>query len=193
MKKFGKDKNLFYIVLFFVGVIVVVFFVLNMRRGTDSEGNPEPSFAEIASAPVPYTNPDFKVSLKYPQGWQPDLSKKGFRGNHLSFRGEDGYFGIDAIGAVADIPIDQAVYDLANVIPPPYGLTPTIASTTVAGMEARLIAPSSDQPPERQGEVAIVVRYPEPFVIATATYFYLILYGDRDNLQTIADTLQFIN
>ena len=82
---------------------------------------------------------------------------------------------------------------MVNVAPPPYGLTPTVASTTIAGMEARLIAPSADQPPERNGEIAFVVRYPKPLRIENNGYFFFVLYGDPDHAQSIADTLSFIS
>src|SRR3989344_3594475 len=101
MKISGKDKNLFYIVLGVAGIIVATVFILDMRRPTDSSGNPELSFNEQSVEPSLYTNPDFKISLRYPQAWKPDPAKGGFHGTYLGFRGEDGYFGIDAVGAPA--------------------------------------------------------------------------------------------
>jgi hypothetical protein len=191
MKTFGSDKNFFYVVLGAVGIVVAILFFWSMQRQTDSTGSPGVPVGEFALQPSLYTNSDFKISLQYPQAWKPDAAKGGFHGVYLAFRGEDGYFGIDAVGAGKDIPIDQAVRDMVSASGHPYGLNPTETQTTISGMEARLVLPSSDQPPDHAGEAAFIVRYPKPFMIASSTYFYFILYGDKGHIQAIADTLQF--
>lgn len=191
MKRFGKDNNLFYIVLGVAGIIVAVFFFEGMRPPTDSAGDEELSISELASQPSLYANPDFKIMLRYPRAWKPDLTRGGFRGTYLSFRGEDGYFGIDAIRASSDIPIDRAVYNVVNADAHPYGLNPTITQAKLGDLEARLILPSADQLTERLGEAAFIVRYPKPLEIASSTYFYFMLYADTGHIQSLAETLTF--
>ena len=192
MKISGKDKSLFYIVLVVTVIVGGAIFFFGMRRGTDSAGNLEPSIEALSSEPSLYTNTDFKVAFRYPQNWKPDLQKGGFRGSYLSFRGEDGHFGIDAVGAPADISITQAAEDTINAPGHVYGTSPAITPATAGGMEARLISPSSDQPQEHSNEAAFIIRYPAPISIGSKTYYYFVLYGDRGHLQTIADTFQFL-
>ncbi len=189
----GKDKNIFYIVLGIIGIIAAVIFIWDMRRPAGPAGNAGVPLGELASQPSLYANPDFKVEFRYPRAWKPDAVKGGFHGTYLAFRGEDGHFGIDAVGAAADIPIDQAVRDTVNASGHPYGSKPTMTQATLGGMDARLILPSADQPPERAGEVAFIVRYPKPFMIASSTYFYFVLYVDKDHFQSIGNTFTFIS
>ncbi|MEK7195238.1 MAG: hypothetical protein AAB655_00925 [Patescibacteria group bacterium] len=136
-----------------------------------------------------YANSDFRVSLLYPPSWLPDTKKGGFNGNTLSFTGDDGFFGIDAISGSEGASIDDVV---SNTVLNLYGSDPTISSTTLGGMEARLIIPSEDQSPERRSEAAVIARYPGPVKIGDYIYVFFMLYGDKNHLPDIAQTVQFV-
>lgn len=139
-----------------------------------------------------YTNLDFKISLAYPSTWRVDPTRGAFRGVPLSFKGEDGFFGIDAVGVVGNINIDGAAQSLTQEAKRPYGSTANISSSTVAGANARFIMPSPDQPKEKGGEAAVVIQYPRPVEIGNHTYLYFMLYADKLHLREIAGALKFV-
>lgn len=172
-------------ILFTVGVLAVValFFYLNASPILDQR---------VELPTLTYSNPAFRVSLRYPAHWSSDPEFGSFQGSPLYFSGYDGYFGIDAVGAGANISIDDAVDGLAIENPKePYGSEPSISSTTVDGLDARLILPSPDQPVEAKNEAALLVQYPEPVQIGDNAFLFFMLYGEASYIEKIGETLQF--
>lgn len=190
MKKNSKQ----FIYLCFAAVVLFLGFVFYSNTRNSGSNLPQPSLYEENTTSTLYVNPDFKVLLRYPSYWKPDLTKGGFNGSYLSFKnaGGGGFFGIDAVGAEGNIPIEQAIQNVAQGVGKPYGSSPKVSSTTLAGMEARVIEPSSDQPVSHKNEVGVLVRYPKPVGISSSTYYFFMLYGDRDHIQSLGENLQFI-
>lgn len=179
-----RNRRLVYIIL--VGAIVIGAAFLFVAQ----EKSRQPKI--VLRALATYTNPDFKVSLAYPSTWQVDPARGAFRGVPLSFRGDDGFFGVDAVGVVGNINIDGAAKSLTQGDKKSYGLSPSISSSTIAGTDARFILPSPDQPKGKNSEAAIVIQYPRPVEIGDHTYLYFMLYGDKLHLREIARTLRFV-
>ncbi len=191
------DKKYYVFAAVAVVVIAIIFFFFS---GAGAPGGY--SQRQEQSRLAPYVNPDFHISLEYPEFWRPDISTSApkFNGNYLRFGadrsvnpGDDGFFGIDAVDPEKDIPIDLAAKTVVLDPAKPYGASPTITSSTVAGMEARLINPSADQQLPTKNGVALIVKYPAPIALAGHTFYFFMLYGDKNHLQSIANTLQFIN
>lgn len=146
-----------------------------------------------------YTNPDYKISLRYPASWQPD-NRYGTIGSEgglaVRFSGPDGFFGVDALGS-AEESLEGVVNTVAYHRLSPYGENPTIIKAQAAGQEAAFVFPSDDQPQEARGEAVLLVRYPEPVRVELSpnnfeTFAFFALYAPKDQIQKIAATLDFI-
>lgn len=110
----------------------------------------------------PYTDGDYRVSLRYPSEWR---TVSGYYGPR--FEGENGFF---MLSAASDGTPLQMCQEEANNHLQPYGTHPTIRSTKVQGQKACLVWPSNDQIRPRTAE--LVIESPQP----------LELYGDRYSL-----------
>lgn len=139
-----------------------------------------------------YSNPDFGVSFTYPSSWQPVAGKKKFNNTPLYYGGDDGFFGIDAIGVNSStkVSIDDIVRQLISDPSNPYGTSPSVTTPNTGKIEARLVAPSDNQPAEKKGEAVLIIQYPKPIIIGKSTVQFFMLYGDRAHLGEIAGTLE---
>lgn len=197
-----SDKKIIYIgVPALVAVLIAVFYYVGGRAPARSPTQQAQRTAlegvsgtnQSAAANV-YSNSDFKVVLQYPSSWKPVADKGGFNGKPLYFEGNEGFFGIDAVGTnvAGTVSIDDIVKDIVSDNSNPYGTSPSITSPNTGNIKSRLIVPSSDQPKDKNSETAFVVQYPKPVKIGTDTFLYLMLYGDRAHLGEIASTLQLV-
>lgn len=145
---------------------------------------PEPLVAECTPTAVwsSYSSPRYEVSLQYPAHWQkaPGYSER--------FEGKEGFF---ALSAASGGVIDEVAKLSAEHKLQPYGSRPTIESLQIQGLEARLILPSEDQPADMRGQSELIVRYPQPVRIDRSTYRFFVLWGDKDHIRAIAQTLRF--
>lgn len=90
-----------------------------------------------------------------------------------------------------------------------YGLKPEFRETEIDGQSAILVIPSSDQTGEfyPKGTRAAIIQYPTPLKLEeecrewdcapgqttyTITFEYIIISADKDNFQTILDSVKFI-
>lgn len=133
---------------------------------------------------VTYASPAYNVTLRYPAAWSKD--PRYDLPNQERYLGPDGFFQVSAASAAS---LDAAANSEANHALHPYGTHPTITSLRVAGQEARLILPSSDQPGEMAGQAALIVLSPKPITLGSETYPYLVLWADQDHIKTIESTL----
>ncbi len=129
-----------------------------------------------------YTSQVYKVQFRYPFDWE--------RVTDEIYEGPDGFFQISAIFSeetMNEICRNEALHQLN-----PYGSQPSIIETQIQQQEACFIYPSEDQPPEMEGQSALIVRYPTPIQIGGNSYNYFILWVDQDHLNEISSTLVFL-
>lgn len=191
-----EKKIIFIGVPVFAAMLMAVFYYLgNQIAPASSSTEKVPAGNGSLPATLLYSNQDFKVSLQYPSSWKAVTDKGGFKGKPLYFKGNDGFFGIDALGANASgaVSVDDVVKQLVSDKSNPYGTSPSITTPDTGEIESRLITPSPDQPPAKNGETALIIKYPKPVTIGTDTFLFLMLYGDKGHLGDIASSLQFIN
>ncbi len=154
---------------------------------------PSPTIA-VTRTPTPdlvanwkaYSSAAYNVTLRYPSGWSRDPRYDLPNGER--YIGPEGFFQVSASSADS---LDEAAASEANHVLHPYGSHPTITSLQVAGQEAQLILPSSDQPPEMSGQAALIVVSPRPIKLGTTAYPYLVLWADQGHVKMIASTLRF--
>jgi TolB protein len=130
-----------------------------------------------------YRSERFAVSFRYPLGWQLDAVHGG-----EAYRGEDGYFILDAMGS-GGATIDALAADQVNHHLLPFGTDPSIEELELGGQEARLILPAADA--SMGDQALLIVRYPQPVTIQGTAYDHFALYADEAHIRTIAQTLQF--
>lgn len=131
-----------------------------------------------------YTNDAYHITLKYPAAWQKDPRYDERYG------GSDGFFAINAVSGEGRTTDDVAASEAHHKLKP-YGSNPEVQKMQVDGREGRLIWPAADQPPEMQGQAAVVVESPSPIQVGGVTYQYLILTADRQHIEDIARSLRF--
>jgi TolB protein len=135
-----------------------------------------------------FTSADYAVTLRYPPGWVRD--PRYTLPDQERLTGSDGFFQVSASSAES---IDAAADHEAHQMQQPYGSRPTITPLRVAGQDARLILPSTDQPRDMSGQSAIIVRSPQPIRLAGASYPYLVLWVDQAHVRAVVSTLRFIS
>jgi len=62
----------------------------------------------------------------------------------------------------------------------------------IQGFESRLIIPSNDQGVEMNNQAALIVTYPKPIMINGSTYSYFVLWADKNHIEEISKTIEFI-
>lgn len=128
----------------------------------------------------------YKVSFKYPRGWQrnPRYEDK--------YEGTTGFFEVGDFAGIGE-DIDAAVNEQINEYYKPYGSNPTVRSFIVDGQPARVIYPSSDQPDfYKDREVAIVIKYPQSITIEGREYDYVVVWVTKEYAPLILSTFKFI-
>lgn len=127
-----------------------------------------------------YTSNRYRIRLLYPYRWS--------KINADRYEGIDGFFQVTAISSETT-PEDICSHEAHHKLKP-YGTHPSISSTTVAGMEACFIVPSSDQPMEMRGQSALILKYETPIELEGTVYQYLIIRTDKNHLRDIATSLE---
>lgn len=131
-----------------------------------------------------HSSSSYHLSFKCPKTW---VQTSGYTER---YQGEDGFVSFDAQSG-AGMSLDQVAELNANHKLKPYGSHPDISSLELAGQEARLITPSSDQPHEQNHGALLVLRTPFPLWIGDETYHYLLVYADVNHVRQIAETIVF--
>lgn len=164
------------IILLFAGV---GFFARHMNIVRQDQQSKVPVIAR-------YINYAYGVNLRYPSHWK-------FVGGlaYDRYEGEDGFFSVGA-GGTGNTTLDKVVVSEVDNPLKPYGSEPYTQTLDIDGQKGRLIMPSPDQVASMHGQAVLVVPYPEPKVIGTQTYSFLILWADRNNIQDIISSLTFI-
>lgn len=135
-----------------------------------------------------YTSKEYHVSLKYPSDWvvNPEYDEK--------YQGEDGFFQLSAISGEG-LSIDEVATTHAFHQLKPYGSDPQIIELKLKGQQAEeksiLIIPSVDQGEEWNHQAVIIMKYPEAVTIGNDLYYYFILYGDKEHVEEIGQTVRF--
>jgi TolB protein len=129
-----------------------------------------------------YTNTVYNVQFQYPSNWERMTDER--------YEGLDGFFQVSAISTdetINEVCLNEAYHGLH-----PYGSAPRIIKAQIQQQEACFIFPSADQPPEMEGQAALIVRYPKPIQIGDSTYNYFILWVSQNHLTEISSTLAFL-
>lgn len=133
-----------------------------------------------------YENKTYNVLLQYNKDWKLNT-------NYTErYEGKNGFFQISALTG-ENKKIDEVVNSEINHILKPYGSNPRITKEIIKGQEARLIMPSNDQNKEFKNQAELIVKYPKPIKINNETYYYFILWADKNNIQEISKTIKFLS
>lgn len=183
--------------ILFIGVpaLAIVLGAIFYFLGNAAPANPNSAKGTSgAGSAREYVNSDFKIVLRYPASWQPVAGRDGFNHVPLYFKGDGGFFGIDAIGTDTSgkVSIDDVVKSLISASGNPYGTNPTVTTPDAGNFKARVVTASNDQPlpNDKTGAAALIVQYLKPVKIGADTFSFFMLYGDRAHLPDIAGTLQ---
>jgi len=164
------------IILLFSGI---VFFARHVNISRQNAQSRVPVIAR-------YINYAYGVNLRYPSDWKPVGGQTYDR-----YEGSGGFFSVGASGT-GSMTMDKVIVNEVDSPFKPYGTEPYTQTLTIDEQKAKLIMPSPDQDPSMHGQAVLVVEYPEPKVIGTQTYSFLILWADRNNIQDIASSLTFV-
>lgn len=130
-----------------------------------------------------YTSRTYRVKFAYPYRWS--------KVDDVRYAGIDGFFHVSAISGAGSL--QAACRSEASHRLKPYGVRPSISSTTVDNQEACIIMPSADQPKEMRGQSALIARYPEPLVLGDTQCQYLLILTDHLHLRDLAGSLEFLD
>lgn len=131
-----------------------------------------------------YTDPTYRVSLRYPAHWQP------VEGYQTRYGGPDGFFMLSAVSGVGRT-LGEVCHSEAHHNLQPYGSQPEVENTQIGDLAACRILPSDDQPADANRQAAVIFVYPQPVQIAGELYHFFILWADKDHVGEIGETLRF--
>jgi TolB protein len=129
-----------------------------------------------------YRNADFHIQFQYPSHWAEVEEGR--------YEDSDGFLQISALASNEEI--DTVCHNEAFHQLLPYGTEPRIVKTQIQNQEACFIYPSSDQPVDMRGQAALIVKYPTPVVIDGTRYHYLILWVDKNHIDEIGRSVNFL-
>jgi hypothetical protein len=132
-----------------------------------------------------YVNPKYRVTFDYNKEW------KQVSGYTEKYEGKDGFFQVDAYNG-ANQTLDEVANNLDAHKLKPFGSKPYIQSIFINGREGRLILPSDDQTADFHNQAEVILKYPNVVEIDGNQYSYFLLLADKNHLQEIANTIQFI-
>ena len=144
------------------------------------------------SIPIPYMNPYFKIGFFYPSSWLPEKQISTIPNPPIGFRGENGFFLVDAIGGGPELSLQGVIDSLAKDSSQRFGANPKITEASLRGQEAAFIFPSSDRPRGDFAEAVFIARYPRPIAIGSNTYYFVTLYADEVHIRDIVEKMQFL-
>lgn len=129
-----------------------------------------------------FTSEVFGVNFQYPATWH--------RVNDVRYEGDDGFFQISALFGSDNI--DEVCHAEAFQQSMPYGSTPRIIKSQNPYEQTCTILPSGDQPADMKDQAAYIAAYPSLMTIDGLNYNYFILWADKEHINEIAATLQFL-
>lgn len=177
----------------YIGIDQVIIDLLTYELGypITTPSNVHDDAYTLTSGWQTYSNPYFKISLKYPAYWQ-HVDGEAYYGD--KYAGDDGFFTITAMGG-EDLSLDQVVESEVKHKLQPYGPDPYIEQYQVQGQEASLILPSSSQDDPLRWQAALLVPFPQPISLPIGdsdhVYSIFALYADPTHIGSIAETLKF--
>jgi len=169
-------------------------FAVTAQGRFEGEAEFRPSAIQIVETAVlvEYSNPYFKISFGYPSTWLPDQVMSALPDVPSGFRGDGGFFAIDALGGNPSLSLHQAIEGFVSDPSRIYGGNPEVVAVRIAGQEGGFIFPSRDQSPELGSRSAFVIRYPEPVRIRDNIYYFFVIHADRAHIEALAQTLAFL-
>ncbi|MFJ7933361.1 LysM peptidoglycan-binding domain-containing protein [Sporosarcina sp. NPDC096371] len=129
-----------------------------------------------------FTSEVLGVNFQFPAAWH--------RVSDVRYEGDDGFFQISALFGSQNI--DVVCHAEAFQQSMPYGSTPRIIKSQNPYEQACTILPSADQPAAYEGQAAFIAAYPSPMTIGGMNYNYFILWADKEHIQDIASTVEFL-
>ena len=134
-------------------------------------------------------SPGLGVTVSYPDDWSIILGSKKSESTTHRLSGESGFFQLRSLDAGS---IEEAVDILLSNEMQLFGSQPVVEVLQVQGQDARLIVPSTDQPPGREGETAMIIRFPKPVYVCDPYCRYFVLWSDVGHIREIAMKIRFI-
>ena len=179
-------------------VPLLALFALACNGGWEAQPTATAEPEATATARALYTNPTFKVELQYPASWVPDPDYSTYASevpeafSDPSGR-ENGFFHVNALHTEG-MSLEQVAASEVSHRLKPYGDSPQIVPTTVAGREGRLILPDTVRPSSELFVAELLVAYSSPVNIgAGGPYQFLVMYGHRDFIESIAETIRMLD
>ena len=139
-----------------------------------------------------YKNNDLLITLEYPKEWKAIKDDYIIGGTPSRYAGGDGFFQVGAING-QDKTIDDVASDEAGHKLNPCGASPETQNLRINRKEFVFIYPSTDQPIEMNNQACFIVQYPNKIIIGSDEYNYFILWADKDHIEKIADSFNFIS
>lgn len=153
-----------------------------------------PPSAVASAATTTYVSHRFRVTLQIPSAWRtvlpdPDALDQTY---DEPYRAADGFLRLSGLPG-AGMDLDQLCAAEARRASASDGAPPSVARLQADGQPACAILPAADPAPIRTRQAALIVRYPHPFTSQTlqATFHYLLLRAERDQIGAFARTLRF--
>lgn len=145
-----------------------------------SLSSPQPTQVTVPIEWVDYSSSELGIRLRYPSGWTPSPQHRIDR--------PDGFLQLSPFDGAEDL-FQACQYSLMIGDSTYYGLQPTLTYPEIDGQSACRVEPSADQKRNNNLHASLyVVKFP----IEMGMNRYLQLIADRDHIDLIAASLQFI-
>ena len=154
----------------------------NTNQNIDSDNSTIGESLSIQNHWSTHKSQSYKVSFDYPSEWEKIMDDY--------FKGDNGFFVVSTINS--DLPLDEVSRKETKQALNPYGDNPSIKEFKIQGQDASLIMPSNDQAKEMDNQAGLIVKYPESAQTNDIESDYAIIWADKNYIERIKDTLEFL-
>jgi TolB protein len=138
-----------------------------------------------------FVSQSYQISLSYPSSWKA-VRYEAPQIEAYAYEGSSGFFSISAIKNETQLTLLEIAQNEVASSLNDFGSMPELKKFYLNAREAWYIFPSSDQNKEERGKACMITFFPIPVWIDSAFYEVLILSVDKDHLEEITQSLEFL-
>jgi TolB protein len=138
-----------------------------------------------------FVSQNYQIRLSYPSSWRTAQYEES-QTEPYAYEGSSGFFSLSAIKNETQLSLlELAQTELSSTLND-FGSSPELRKFYFNAREAYFIFPSGDQNKEEKGKACMITFFPIPVWLNSNFYEVLILSADKDHLEEITKSLEFL-
>ena len=138
-----------------------------------------------------FISQNYQIRLSYPSSWKAAQFEEP-QTEPYAYEGGSGFFSVSAIKNEARLSLMEIAQNEVSSPLNDFGSSPELRKFYFKAREAYFILPSDDQNKEEKGKACMITFFPIPVWLDSDFYEVLILSADKDHLEEITKSLEFL-